>query len=315
VRRAVLREGDLVTAASGVDSESLLAFLGARGDLPREQILQMEGKLPAFGRHAGAALVAHGHLRQDQLWPVLRAHAEWILGRAILIRSGTAHIEAEPPGRLRNEPSVFGGSTGAEVMVEVVRRVIAPEEATQRLGGTSGRLGEGTNAALFSECALDGSERELLARMTGATLDELARTPRGPDLVSVVYALSLLGVVDVIRGVGPLRGDPAMDDAEIDALDEDAIRARVRARLEIVDEGDYFAVLGVTHDATGYEVKRAFLELRRAFEPTRILTPRIQDLNAEVRKITGVLEEAYEILRDASRRERYRRAIFAAPKE
>lgn len=315
VRRAVLREGDLVTAASGVDSESLLAFLGARGDLPREQIQQMEGKLPAFGRHAGAALVAHGHLRQDQLWPVLRAHAEWILGKAILIRNGTAHIEAEPPGRLRNEPSVFGGSTGAEVMVEVVRRVIAPEEATLRLGGTSGRLGEGTNAALFAECALDGSERELLGRMIGATLDELAQTPRGPDLVSVVYALSLLGVVDVIRGVGSPRGDPAADDAEIDSLDEDAIRARVRARLEIVDEGDYFAVLGVAHDATGYEVKRAFLELRRAFEPTRILTPRIKDLNADVRKITGVLEEAYEILRDASRRERYRRAIFAAPKE
>jgi hypothetical protein len=151
--------------------------------------------------------------------------------------------------------------------------------------------------------------------MTGATLDELAQTARGPDLVSVVYALSLLGVVDVIRGVGSLRGDPAVEDEAIDALDEDAIRARVRARLEIVDEGDYFAVLGVAHDATGYEVKRAFLELRRAFEPTRILTPRIKDLNVEVRKITGVLEEAYEILRDASRRERYRRAIFAAPKE
>jgi hypothetical protein len=102
VRRTVLREGDLVTAASGVDSESLLAFLGARGDLPREQIQQMDGKLPAFGRHAGAALVAHGHLRQDQLWPVLRAHAEWILGKSILLRNGTAHLEAEPPGRLRN---------------------------------------------------------------------------------------------------------------------------------------------------------------------------------------------------------------------
>jgi hypothetical protein len=315
VRRAVLREGDLVTAASGADSESLLRFLGARGDLPREQIQQMDGKLPAFGRHAGAALVAHGHLRQDQLWPVLRAHAEWILGRSILIRNGTAHIEAEPPGRLRNEPSVFGGSTGAEVMVEVVRRVIAPEDAASRLGGLSGRIGDGDNAALLSECALDGAERELLGRMKGATLGEWAQTSPAPDLISVVYALSLLGVVDVIRGVGSARGGEAPDDAGIDALDEDAIRARVRARMEIVDEGDYFAVLGVAHDATGYEVKRAFLELRRAFEPSRILTPRVADLNAEVRKITDVLEEAYEILRDASRRERYRRAIFAAPKE
>jgi hypothetical protein len=314
VRRAVLREGDLLTAASGVDSESLLAFLGARGDLPRERVQQLAGKLPPFGRHAGAALVAHGHLRQDQLWPVLRAHAEWILGKAILVRVGTAHIEAEAPGRLRGEPSVFGGSTGAEVLVEVVRRVISPEDALARLGGPAGRLGEGNQSSLLSECALEAAERDLIVRMRGSTLGETVQAAHNPDFASVLYAISLLGVIDVIRGVGGARheGTPA-EEAEIEALDEDAIRARVRARLELVDEGDYFAVLGVAHDATGYEVRRAFLDLRRSFEPSRLLTPKIADLADDVRKITSVLEEAYEILSDNARRERYRRAIFASP--
>jgi len=94
---------------------------------------------------------------------------------------------------------------------------------------------------------------------------------------------------------------------------QSAIRARVRARLELVDEGDYFSVLGVTRDATGYEVRRAFMELRRTFEPARLLTPRLLDLTDDVRKIVIVLEEAYEILRDSARRERYRRAIDARP--
>ncbi len=315
VRRAVLREGDLVTAASGVDSESLLAFLGSRGDLPRDKVQQLGGKLPPFGRHAGAALVAHGHLRQDQLWPVLRAHAEWILGKAILVGSGTAHIEADPPGRLKNEPSVFGGSTGAEVLVEVVRRVITPEDAVVRLGGGSGRLGAGSQASLLSECALEATERDLVLRLRGSTLAEAVQAAQGADFASVVYALSLLGVIDVVRGVGSARGVSAADDAEIEALDEEALRARVRARLELVDDGDYFAVLGVGHDATGYEVRRAFLELRRAFEPSRVLTPRIADLADDVRKISSVLEEAYEILSDNARRERYRRAIFASPED
>jgi curved DNA-binding protein CbpA len=87
----------------------------------------------------------------------------------------------------------------------------------------------------------------------------------------------------------------------------------VRARLQLVDEGDYFAVLGVARDATGYEVRRAFLELRRAFEPSRVLTPSVADLADDVRKIVSVLEEAYEILKDGARRERYRRAIDAVP--
>jgi hypothetical protein len=198
-------------------------------------------------------------------------------------------------------------------LVEVVRRAIAPEDAAVRLGGLSGRIGEGVNAALLSECALEGAERDLLVSMRGATLDEVTEAAPGPDLLSLLYALSLLGVVDIVRGVESASAVETPDQADVDALDEDAIRARIRARLQVVDEGDYFAVLGVAHDATGYEVKRAFLELRRAFDASRILTPRIADLAAEVRQIVDVLEEAYEILSDAARRERYRRAIFAAP--
>jgi DNA-binding response OmpR family regulator len=313
VRRAVLREGDLVTAASDVDAESLLAFLGGRGDLPRERVERLTGKIPPFGRHAGAALVAHGHLRQDQLWPVLRAHSEWILGKAILVGSGTIEIEAEPPGRLRSEPSVFGGSTGAEVMVEVVRRVIAPEDAIARLGGRGGRVGDGAHSGLLSECALDPAERDVLGRMRGATVGAILEAAPNTDFASVVYAIHLLGVVDIVRSVDDARADTASEEAHIEALDEDAIRERVRARLEIVDEGDYFAVLGVSPDATGYEIRRALLDLRRAFEPTRVLTPRSLDLADDVRKIASALEEAYEVLSDSARRERYRRAIFTAP--
>ncbi len=312
IRRAVLREGDIVTAASGVDGESLLAFLGARGDLPREVVQRLTGKVPPFGRHAGAALVAHGHLRQDQLWPVLRAHAEWILGRALLVPRGTAVIEEEPPGRLKGEPSVFGGSTGAEVFIEVVRRTIAPDEAVERMGGLGARLSGGENESLLSECALDAEERDLFTRMRGSTLGELVAASSEQDVAAVAYGLALLGVLDVLQA---LRGADADDGAgKVDHLDEDAVRARVRARLELVDEADYFALLGIGKDATGYEVRRAFLELRRAFDPARLLTPQIADLADDVRKIAVVLEEAYEILRDNARRERYRRAISASPR-
>jgi preprotein translocase subunit Sec63 len=130
-----------------------------------------------------------------------------------------------------------------------------------------------------------------------------------------VHALAMLGVVESIPAPDFARVAPTSvgSDADVAALDEDAVRTRVRARLELVDEGDYFAVLGVSRDATGYEVRRAFLDLRRAFEPSQILTPRTADLAGDVRKIVTVLEEAYEILRDNARRERYRRAIEARP--
>jgi len=314
VRRVVLRDGDFVTAASGAPREALVHFLGARGELPRDEVERIAPKVPPYGRHAGAALVAHGWLSQDQLWGALRAHAEWITAGVLRMTGGTALLEAEPPGRLRNEPSAFGASTGAEIFVELVRRTVTPDEAIAAMGGEGSRVADGPHQGLLAECALSPPELELLSRARGGSLrDLLARAPDA-EIVSVVHALALLGVVEVVPAPDFQRGraDAAADPAVV-ALDDEAVRARVRARMELVDEGDYFSVLGVSRDATSYEVRRAFVELRRAFEPSRILTPRLAELADDVKKIIAVLEEAYEILRDGARRERYRRAIDARP--
>jgi len=315
-RRLVLREGDVVTASSTGEDESLLGFLGTRGDLPKETVRRLEAKFPPFGRHAGAALVARGYLRQDQMWPTLRAHAEWVIARVLQASQARLIIEADPPGRLASEPSVFGGAPGASVFVEMIRRIVPPADALERLGGLASRLADGPAASLFAECGLGTTEVEQLRTMAGRSLrDFLDGAPEG-DMATVLFALAQLRVVDVLRsaGVQADAGDGARaSDAEVAAIDVEAVRERVRARLQLVEDGDYFALLGVSHDATGYEVRRAFLELRRAFDPSRVLTPEVADLAEAVRQITMVLEEAYDILKDAARRERYRRAIEAVP--
>ncbi len=313
-RRIVLREGDVVTLSSTAEDESLLAFLGVRGDLPRETVRRLAPKFPPFGRHAGAALVARGYLRQDQMWPTLRAHAEWLLARLLQLVEARLVMEAQPPGRLAGEPAVFGGSTGAEVFVEVVRRIVPPADAVERLGGLGSRVSEGPEARLLGECALGSAELDHVHAMAGRSLREVLGTAQEGDLATVIFALVQLGVVEVMAAVGEREDldEPGLV-AGVAELDAEAIRERVRARMQLVDDGDYFALLGVTHAATGYEVRRAFLELRRAFDPSRVLTPEIVDLAEDVRKITVVLEEAYDILKDAARRDRYRRAIEAAP--
>jgi hypothetical protein len=313
-RRIVLREGDVVTLSSTSEDESLLAFLGVRGDLPRETVRRLASKFPPFGRHAGAALVARGYLRQDQMWPTLRAHAEWLLARLLQLGDARLIMELQPPGRLAGEPAVFGGSTGAEVFVEVIRRIVPPADAVERLGGLGSRVSEGPDSRLLGECALGSAELDQVHAMAGRSLREVLATAPEGDLATVIFALAQLGVVEVMAAVGERAGlEERGLVAGVAELDAEAIRERVRARMQLVDDGDYFALLGVTHTATGYEVRRAFLELRRAFDPSRVLTPEIVDLAEDVRKITVVLEEAYDILKDAARRDRYRRAIEAAP--
>lgn len=310
IRRVVLREGDFVTAASSIHAETLLAFLVKRGNISQEVASQLGRRLPPFGRHAGAALIAHGHLRQDDLWPVLRSHAEWVLTHTASMTQGSAEVEEDIPGRLEAEPAVFGGATGAEVLVEVVRRAISPYEAVRRLGGNHARLAPGNHPELLSECALDERETQLVNRAQSNTVRETLDSAGSDHFAPVLYALLELGVVE---SLGPARHSEQPVSPEVDQLDDEALRERVVARRRLVDEADYFTLLGLARNATAYDIRRAYLELRREFEPNRLLTARIADLADDVQLIVEVLDEAYDVLRDDVRRERYRRAIQATP--
>jgi hypothetical protein len=313
LRRVLFREGDVMIAASGIENESLVSFLAERGSIPRDVVPRLQGKIPAFGRHAGAALVANGHIGQDQLWPVLRGHAEWILANVVAIDTGTASFEPDPPERLRAEPSVFGGATGAEVLIEVARRAVAPGAALAFLGGPSSTLLEGPRADLLSECALGDLEQDLVVRCAGASLERVTRDLPSPDLIAVICVLVHLGVLGIRpAGVPKSEAKPAQL-VKFDPLDAQALRAQVKVRLGLVHEGDYFALLGVSRTATAYEIRRAYLELRRAFEPSRALTAATADLADDLNLIVEVLDEAHDILRDQVRRERYRRAIEEGP--
>jgi hypothetical protein len=315
MRRVVFRDGDFVTAATSVDNESLVACLIERGNLPADAGVKLGRKLPLFGRHAGAALIAHGYLQQDELWPVLRSHAEWLIGHIAKLERGETGVEPEVPPRLATEPAVFGGATGAEVLVELVRRVSPPDASATRLGGPGMRLQQGPSQTLLGECALPPDEADLVRSLDGEALSDAVARAKSPDFASALLALVELGILETAGVSAQARrvDVPAPSRPEPDRLDHEALRSRIAARRALVDEGDYFALLGVSRSATSYDVRLAYTELREELDPARILTPATVDLRDDVDAILFVIDEAYEILADDLRRERYRRALEAAP--
>ncbi len=194
------------------------------------------------------------------------------------------------------------------MLLEQIRRVVPPELALRRLGGPTGRLAEGPRRQLLGECALRIEDEPIVRAAAGRTVGELLADAE-PELADVLYGLVLLGVLEAFAPTAPPQAAPSA----FDPLDEEALRQRVRARLALVEDGDYFALLGIPRSATGYEIRRAYVELRRAFEPGRVLTAATADLGADVRLVAEVLDEAYDILREPHRRDRYRRAIEAGP--
>ncbi|HEX2879813.1 MAG TPA: hypothetical protein VHO25_09810 [Polyangiaceae bacterium] len=335
VRRALLKDGDFVIVVSGNDAESLVSYLASTGELDPEDAAQLAHRLPPFGRHTATALIARGKLKQEQLWSALRAHAQWLLGYALSEAHSTLHIEHQVPERLASEPTVFGGATGAEVLIEVVRRVISPAQATDLLGGNTVVIDLNPDSTLLNECALTSGEHEALHEALGLNLAEAARRSTLPDLATLLFALQSLGVLKVSRAqqsdspraalqmvpsprlpsrlgsVVPQTQRAAAAEAtpSTHVPAEKAQRARITARKAVVDQGDYFAVLGVSPAATLHDIQRAYQALKHEFDPSRVLTAQTVDLADDVASIVEVLDEAYAILQDTPRREAYRRAI------
>src|SRR5207237_5440216 len=140
------------------------------------------------------------------------APAEWPIGHAVLVRAGACELEPEPPGRLKAEPNVFGGATGAEVLIETVRRVVPPDAAMRRVGGAGARINSGPRAALLGECALRREEEDLVRTAQGRAVSELIEATE-PEFVTVIYALACLGVIELFAAPVHRRSEPAAQGA------------------------------------------------------------------------------------------------------
>ncbi len=94
--------------------------------------------------------------------------------------------------------------------------------------------------------------------------------------------------------------------------ESDAWRARFEKQCALVEVGDYFRILGLDATAPVSALREAYAHVRRDFDIKTCKHARPQDM-AALRSIREVLDEAYAILRDPVRRERYRAALRAAP--
>jgi len=87
----------------------------------------------------------------------------------------------------------------------------------------------------------------------------------------------------------------------------------VLAALERAGARSHFEVLGISHTASDAEVKEAAARMSRRFHPDVPLTEEVSDLKRQIQAIFIRVTEAYDVLRDRTRRERHERTLGIAP--
>jgi hypothetical protein len=105
------------------------------------------------------------------------------------------------------------------------------------------------------------------------------------------------------------EGDREFDDMPTDDRRQRpsvaARREALLARYALVEEGDYFEILGIGRDATAAEVRRAHDRIALELDPSTIDPTLTGELGSKLDAIREVLGEALRVLGDERLRPRY----------
>jgi hypothetical protein len=297
--------GRPVFASSNEPRDRMGELLLREGKITASQYERCQAVVAESGRRMGEILVDLGYLKRRELLPAVRRHVEDIVYSLFGWERGTYYIVLEPQPsaeriRLSRHP--------AALILEGIRRKLDRTSLERMIGSTSTvievrdreRLGGIVNMG-----DLAAEERSALAAFDGqADLAQVARSA-GVDLADVLplaWGLCVLGLATARRSdaEAPDEGSALVGETDL-AID----RARVRARWQLVTDADYFALLGVRRDATGFEIRRAYQSARRDFAADCFPTDLRRELARELDDIAHVLDEAFRVLRDDRLRQTY----------
>jgi hypothetical protein len=297
--------GRPVFASSNEPRDRMGELLLREGKITASQYERCQTVVAESGRRMGEILVDFGYLKRRELLPAVRRHVEDLVYSLFGWERGTYTItmDAEPCAeriRLSRHP--------AALILEGVRRKF-DRSSLERLIGPPSTVVEVRDRERLGGVVHMGDlapeERAALATFDGqADLAQVARTA-GVDITDVLplaWALCVLGLATARRADAEAPDEATALIGETDlAID----RERVRARWQLVTDADYFALLGVRRDATGFEIRRAYQSARRDFAADCFPSDLRRELARELDEIAQVLDEAFRVLRDDRLRKTY----------
>ncbi len=291
--------GQIVGVDSNVAHDGLVDGLLRRGLLTREQYEPATELAAQDPSRAGSRLVEAGMLKPAELPAAVREQLVRIVGSTF----------AWPQGQWSLHPGASVGTGTAPgpsmplLLAQGVRDHMDAERLMARVGGLDRYPVLETPPSEHSTSLAEALEstpvqQAWLEHLDGAsTLRELStRLPAEPrELLGLVYTLEIQGRLRLDdRGTAAVVTDPV-------ALDI----ARIRDRLHMSRQADYFEVLGLPRDACQLDVRRAHADLNRTFDDASLESTVGASMADALVELRDLLDEAREVLHDDGLRSAY----------
>jgi CheY-like chemotaxis protein len=309
-RRVYLERGEPIVAASTVVEDRLVELLLREGRLSDADYRNASEKVGASGRRAGAILVEHGIITARELFPLVRHQYETIIFDSFGWREGTWRWD--PSARPTGERILFD-LPAPVLIVEGIRSRASDSDVERLIPAGSSPTGIAEGICDLREVDLLPEELEIIEACDGvATTFELATrfAMPGRDLCALLAGMSVLGLVECAGALRAERALPFGRGAGRAVDDQQLARAKLADKLTQVADGSYFEILGISPEASGYEIRKAYRVLHAQFSPERFVRlAQIEELATGLSLVRAVVDEAYEVLRDPAMRESYRQAL------
>jgi hypothetical protein len=301
-------EGRPVFATSNLPHDRMGDLLYREGKITRAQHARSRELVMESGRRMGEILVEKGFLKRRELLPAVRRHIEdivyslfgWHDGEFQVIAGAAAEAERI---RLSRHP--------AALILEGVRRKYDLDRLATVAGTAEAVIAVRDRdrlKAVVDVADLSPAERAAIDAFDGARTLEAVADRAGVGVLAatqLAYGLLVMGAAERTDHVpDELAGGDAP--SLVGATDLAIDRQRVLAKHALVGEADYFTLLGVRRDASGFEIKRAYEAARRDYAGDSFPVEVRRDLGEAITEINELLDEAYRVLCDDHLRTSYR---------
>ena len=332
-KRFLLQEGWPVFAESNLASESLGVQLMDAGRLHRSDFNRATALMESSGCQEGAALLELGLLTPKELFVALKDQLRirllecfgWPHGEFILDPSGAPGTDAQP---FRLDPLALVQSglgthwSGERMLGDLALHMERFAGPAKGFAGATARL------------SCDEAVQDVLAALDGSrTLWKATQTARSPLALAALWILDAVGAIAYAdaphpSGVAdaetparvevqirseqpaPAAAVPAPERRptvrEANAPELDALCAEIADKHERLDELDHYDLLGVTRDAAGAEIRKAYLQAAKTYHPDALARLNLEsELRKQANRVFAAIGKAHTVLGNVYGRREY----------
>lgn len=318
-RELVLVEGEVRAARSEREEEKLGLWLVGRDLLSeKDRSLTLLAQGSADAPPLGHLLVTKGLIELSDLERELQELALTIVRRAAA--SPRTYCEFRN-GKRVEQPDTLPNVTTQQILLEVGRTFPDREAKLEALGDRSQRVWATIDMdTIVQELPLTPTEAFFLSRMEGsATIDSILKTSSlsRDQVIDALFSLATAQVLaigppphPVVADTPAARGrasNPAaqtIDETTLEPAALDERRNLLRLAREVT-RVDHYRALGLKPGATSAEIRDAWRESQRQYDPGRVAESHLTDCGEALERVHNRAEEAYEVLSDPRSRERY----------